>query len=147
DSPGVRYLALRDLLDLPSDDPALRAAAQAAHTQGPIATILAHIDPAGYWVVPGSGYNPMYRSTVWSVITLAQLGAACTADERVARACDYLVSCALTPGGQFTASGAPSGTADCLQGNLCWALIMLGYDLDRLTPAIAWMARSVTGEG
>jgi hypothetical protein len=147
DSPGVRYLALRDLLDAPSDDPELRAAAQAAHTQGPIATILAHMDPAGYWAAPGPGYNPKYRSTVWSVITLAQLGAAGTADERIARACDYLVDHALMPGGQFTASGAPSGTADCLQGNLCWALVTLGYDLDRLTPAITWMARSVSGEG
>ena len=147
DSPGVRYLALRDLLDLPRDDPELRAAAQAAHSQGPIATILAHIEPAGYWAAPGPGYTPKYRSTVWPVITLAQLGASCMADERIARACEYLVSHALTPGGQFSASGAPSGTADCLQGNLCWALITLGYDLDRLRPAIEWMARSVTGEG
>ena len=45
-------------------------------------------------------------------------------------------SFALTPGGQFSASGALSGTADCLQGNLCWALITLGYELDRLAPAI-----------
>jgi hypothetical protein len=147
DVPGVRYLALRDLLDMPGDSPELRAAAQVAHTQGPIATILAHMDPAGYWVAPGPGYNPKYRSTVWSVITLAQLGAACAADERIARACDYLIDHALAPGGQFTASGAPSGTADCLQGNLCWALIRLGYDLDRLVPAMTWMARSVTGEG
>jgi hypothetical protein len=147
DSRGVRYLALRDLSDLPGDDPELRAAVQAAHTQGAIATILTHMDPAGYWAAPGPGYNPKYRSTVWSVITLAQLGAACTADEWIARACDYLVDHALTPGGQFTASGAPSGTADCLQGNLCWALVTLGYDLDRLAPAITWMARSVTGEG
>ena len=145
DTPGVRYLALRDLLEVPSDDPELRAAAQAAHTQGPIATILANMDPAGYWAAPGPGYNPKYRSTVWSVITLAQLGAVCAADERIARACDYLVDYALTRGGQFTASGAPSGTADCLQGNLCWALVTLGY-VDRLAPAIEWMARSVTGE-
>src|SRR5690349_9178907 len=147
DGPGVRYLALRDLVDMPGDDPELRAAALVAHTQGPIATILDHMDPAGYWAAPGPGYNPKYRSTVWSVITLAQLGATCAADERIARACDYLVDHALTPGGQFTASGAPSGTADCLQGNLRWALIRLGYDLDRLAPAIEWMARSVTGEG
>jgi hypothetical protein len=143
----VRYLALRDLLDLPGDDAELRAAAQDAHTQGPIATILAHMDPAGYWAAAGPGYNPKYRSTVWSLITLAQLGAACSADERIARACDYLAGHALTPGGQFTASKTPSGTADCLQGNLCWALITLGYDLERLAPAIEWMARSVTGEG
>lgn len=147
DSPGVRYLAMRDLLDLPSDDAALRAAGQAAHARGPIATILARMDPAGYWAAPGPGYNPKYFSTVWSAIALAQLGATCAADERIARACDYLVDHALTPGGQFTSSGAPSGTADCLQGNLCWALAALGYDLDRLAPAIAWMARTVTGEG
>ena len=72
---------------------------------------------------------------------------ACTADERIARACDYLVDHALAPGGQFAAAGAPFGTADCLQGNLGWALITLGYDLDRLAPAIEWMARTVTGEG
>jgi hypothetical protein len=147
DSPGVRYLALRDLLDMPSDDPELQAAAQAAHTQGPIATILEHMEPAGYWIAPGPGYSPKYRSTVWSLIMLAQLGAVCGADERIARACDYLVSHALALGGQFSTSEAPSGTADCLQGNLCWALITLGYDLDQLAPAIVWMARSVTGEG
>jgi hypothetical protein len=54
---------------------------------------------------------------------------------------------ALTEGGQFTASGAPSGTADCLQGNLSWALLELGYDDPRLEKAFDWMARSVTGEG
>ena len=53
----------------------------------------------------------------------------------------------LKPGGQFTASGAPSGTADCLQGNLCWALLELGYDDPRLAGAFDWMARTVTGEG
>jgi hypothetical protein len=147
DSPGARYLALRDLLDVPSDHPELRRAAEAAHAQGPIASILSHMDLAGYWAAPGPGYNPKYRSTVWSAITLAQLGAVCADDERIARACEYLVDHALTPGGQFSATGAPSGTADCLQGNLCWALITLGYDLDRLAPAITWMARSVTGEG
>ena len=54
---------------------------------------------------------------------------------------------ALTPLGQFSASGAPSGTVDCLQGNLCWALIELGCDDPRLEGAFEWMARSVTGEG
>jgi hypothetical protein len=34
-----------------------------------------------------------------------------------------------------------------LQGNLCAALIDLGYDDPRLEKAFEWMARSVTGEG
>jgi hypothetical protein len=78
---------------------------------------------------------------------LAQLGASAAQDERIARACAYVLDHALTAGGHFTASGTPSGTADCLQGNLCAALLDLGYDDPRLEAAFEWMARSVTGEG
>ena len=59
----------------------------------------------------------------------------------------YLLDHALTPQGQFTISGRPSGTADCLQGNLCVALVSLGVEDSRLAQAVAWMARTVTGEG
>lgn len=44
-------------------------------------------------------------------------------------------------------TGAPSGTIDCLQGNLCWALLELGCEDPRLATAFDWMAHSVTGEG
>ncbi len=147
ESPGVCYLALRDLLELPSDDPELRTARKAAHKEGPIAAILTKMDQAGYWAKAGPGYLPKYRSTVWSVIMLAQLGASVEEDKRVERACAYVLDNALTSSGQFTASGASSGTADCLQGNLCWALIELGCDDPRLELAFEWMARTVTGEG
>jgi hypothetical protein len=147
DTPGVRYLVLRDLLDRPEDDPELVNACQAAHTIGPIASILANMHNDGYWVEPGPGYYPKYFGTVWSIITLSQLGATVNADERIRRACAYLLEHALTPLGQFTPSGAPSGTADCLQGHLCEALVSLGYDDPRLELAFEWMARSVTGEG
>ena len=146
-SPEVRYLALRDLLDRPGADSDLRAARKAAHQKGPIATILSNMDKEGYWVEPGPGYNPKYRSTVWAVILLAQLGASVEEDKRIAKACAYLLDHALADGGQFTASGAPSGTADCLQGNLLWALLELGCDDSRVDKAFDWMARSVTGEG
>ena len=147
ESPGVRYLALRDLVERAEDDPELVAARQAAHQEGPIAAILEEMDPAGFWSVPGPGYLPKYRSTVWSLILLAQLGARASQDERIGRACAYLLEQALAPTGQFTATGAPSGTADCLQGNLCWALAALGWEDPRLGAAYDWMARSVTGEG
>jgi hypothetical protein len=147
ESPEVRYLALRDLLERGENDSELRTALKAAHTKGPIATILAEMDETGYWVEPGPGYNPKYRSTVWSVILLAQLGARLEEDKRIACACAYLLDHALTSGGHFTASGAPSGTADCLQGNLCWALLELGCDDPRLEIAFEWLTRSVTGEG
>jgi hypothetical protein len=146
-APGVRYLALRDLLDRPQDDPELADARRAAHTAGPIAAILEQMNPEGYWVRPGPGYNPKYRSVVWSLLLLAQLGAQAGEDGRIARAGDYLMEHALTPYGQFSSTGPPSGTIDCLQGNLCWALLELGYQGAALDGAFEWMARSVTGEG
>jgi hypothetical protein len=145
--PGVRYLALRDLLDLPADEPELVRARREAHEQGLIATILANMAPDGYWVKPGHGYNGKYRSTVWSLTALAQLGASASEDERIARACAYLLDHNPSPLGQFTCTGAPSGTVDCVQGNLCAALIDLGCEDERLETAFDWMARSVTGEG
>lgn len=145
--PGPRYLALRDLRRLPADDPELLAARTAAHRSGPIATVLDAMDPAGFWEKPGPGYGPKYRSTVWAMTLLAQLGARAEADERVAAACRYVLDHALTPLGQFSYNGRPAGTFDCLQGNLCWALTQLGCDDGRLLTAWEWMARSVTGEG
>ena len=151
-SPGVRYLALRDLCALPPDAPELLAARREAHAHGPIASILAEMNPAGYWVEPGPGYNPKYRSTIWAVILLAQLGAVLGEDPRLETACAYLLEHSLAAGGQFTLTGAPSGTVDCMQGNLCWALSELyGPDSERRDPrldlAYEWMARTVTGEG
>ncbi len=58
DSPGVRYLALRDLVDLEKSDHELRAARRTAHRQGPIAAILQEMDQRGYWVKPGPATNP-----------------------------------------------------------------------------------------
>lgn len=147
EAPGARYLALRDLLDRRPNERELRAAREAAHAHGPIAAVLAKMNPAGYWAQPGPGYNPKYRSTVWAMIMLAQMGASVEQDQRIATACAYVLDHALTAGGQFTASGAPSGTVDCLQGNLCWALVTLGCDDPRLATAYEWMARTVTGEG
>ncbi len=145
--PAIRHLTLRDLLDCAPTDPELCSAEAAAYTSGPIPALLSHMEEPGYWAEPGPGYLPQYRSTVWSLIALAQLGASAQRDERIRRACAYLLDQALAPGGQFTRSGAPSGTADCLQGNLCAALLDLGYDDPRLEAAWEWMARSVTGEG
>jgi hypothetical protein len=147
EDPGVRYLALRDLAGLPANDPALGEAQKAAYTNGPIDGILKNMHPKGYWSKPGPGYNPKYFSAVWSLIALAQLGASAKMDTRIATACSYLLDKSLTEQGQFGFNGTPSGTVDCLQGNMCAALLSLGYNDARLDQAFEWMARSVTGEG
>jgi hypothetical protein len=145
-SPGVRYLALRDL-GLGASARELRLARKTAHQRGPIASFLRHMDKSGFWVREGPGYNPKYRSVDWSLLALAQLGGSIDEDPRIATACDYLLGHGLFPGGQFSTDPGPSGTVDCLQGNMCWALLELGCEDPRLDTAFEWMARTVTGEG
>jgi hypothetical protein len=100
---GVRYLALRDLLELPTDDVDLISARELAHTEGPISIILDQMDDAGYWVNAGPGYGPKYRSSVWSVILLAQLGASAALDKRIEKACQYLFEkCPFVRGRKFS---------------------------------------------
>lgn len=149
ENPGVRYLALRDLTDLSPDDKQLKAARKLAHREGPIAHILSKMDEEGFWKRPGTGYGPKYKSTVWALILLAQLGASVKEDKRIDRACRYYLDQSLNPGGQISAmtNKSPSGTVDCLQGNMLWSLMELGYRDTRMDSAYEWMARTVTGEG
>ncbi len=147
-SPGVRFLAMRDLIAGAKPDD-LQRARSAAHRHGPIGKILSHMKKDGYWEKPGPGYSPKYRSSVWALVTLAQLGASIDEDKRIATACAYILDHALAEGGQFSclSSGDAAGAIDCLQGNMCWALRELGCEDPRLDTAFDWMARSVTGEG
>jgi len=152
DTPAVRAAALRCLLDRPADDPEVVDARAAAMTTGPIAAILAEQDEAGWWVKPGPGYAPKYTGTVWSLIFLDQLGAD-PADERVQRACAYVLRWCPTSSGGLGSSGshvearpAPSSVAHCLNGNLLRALIGFGHlDDAEVQAAISWAARSILG--
>jgi hypothetical protein len=145
--PEVRYMAGRDLLGLPDSDPKQESARQEAYTSGIIALVLSKMVGDGYWQKAGPGYGPKYRSSVWSVTLLAQLGADVTGDPRVEQACQYILNNSMAKHGQMSYNGQPSGTFDCLQGNLCWALLQLGCTDPRLDLAIDWTARSTTGDG
>jgi len=147
DNPGVQYFALKELLDRPLDDAEVVEARKTVMSTGPVPIILDAQDPEGYWVQPGPGYNPKYRSTVWSVSMLAQLSAD-GSDPRVQKGCQYILDHAIDKNGAFSASGTQGGAILCLMGNLSAALLELGLLGDeRLRGAIEWMARAVTGEG
>jgi hypothetical protein len=142
---GVQYLAMRDLIKTDGDE--LKRIKKKAHSKGPIAHVLEKMEKEGYWEQSGAGYYPKYTGTVWSIILLAQLGASLEIDSRISTSCSYLLEHTLNEGGHFTVNGRPSGTADCLQGNLCASLLDIGFEDPRLDKAFEWMARSVTGDG
>jgi hypothetical protein len=155
DTPAVRHVALRQLLDLPEDAPEVRAARAAAMRADPIAGILAAQQPEGFWLRPGPGYTPKYRGTVWQLIFLDQLGAD-GADPRVQAACEYVLAHSQSATGGFAsweggrrddAPPPPSLALHCLNGNLLRALIGFGkLDDTRVQRAIDWQARAITGE-
>jgi hypothetical protein len=148
----VRAATLQRLLDRPVDDPDVVSARAAAMTCDPIAATLAAQSPQGWWVKPGPGYAPKYTGTVWSLIVLDQLGAD-PADDRIQRACQYVLQMTPTTSGGFGCSGShkespppPSSVLHCLNGNLLCALIRFGHlDDARVQSAISWASRAVTG--
>ncbi|MFC2042504.1 nitrogen fixation protein NifH [Chloroflexota bacterium] len=145
--PAIRYFTLHDILERPEDDGELQAARAEIMRTGPVPDILAAQEPEGYWYKPGPGYSPKYRSTVWQVIFLAQLGADGT-DTRVRKGCEYLLTHTIAGHGGFAFNGIPSGFIHCLSGNLIAALIDLGFiDDHRVQSALEWEARTITGDG
>lgn len=153
ETPAVRAAALQRLCDAPADAVDVRAARKAAMLADPIKTILDRQDPAGWWVKPGPGYSTKYRSTVWSIIFLDQLGADAQ-HPQVVKGVDYLLSMTATSAGGFGCSGSmeerpppPSRVIHCLNGNLLRAFIGFGRVEDaRVRAAIEWAARAITGQ-
>ena len=146
--PKSVHLALRICSIMIPDDRELQAASQSAFRSGMIPSVLDEMDPARFLggtrtrvqpEVPVHGLVDHPAGAVGS-----DPGGQTNASRRPANTSWSMRS---PENGQFSASGAPSGTADCLQGNLCWALMELGSDDPRLETAFDWMARSVTGEG
>ncbi len=154
ETPAVRHLALRQLLDRPEGDAEVGEARAAAMAVQPIAPILAAQHAEGYWVKPGSGYGPKYLGTTWQIVFLDQMGADGD-DPRVRAGCEYVLAHSQTEPGGFGVAfdarlgpPAPSSAAHCLTGNLLRALLGFGYLEDpRVQRAIEWQARVATGEG
>ncbi len=133
--PGARYLSLKNLSNLSDNDPELITACEIAHQKGPIKIVLDAMHLDGYWVEDGPGYSPKYRSAAWSLILLAQLGASAEFDSRIHKACQRYLASTLSKNGQISSTGPPSGTIDCLQGNILVSLLGLGYLDPRLDKA------------
>lgn len=146
DEDGVRFLTLRDLVRVNPNDDTFITSRKKAYSRGHIGSVLRSMHTDGYWKRPGGGYNPKYFSGVWSLILLSQLGANVDDDPRIKQACVYYMDHALSKDGSLSYNGTPSGTIDCLQGNMCAAFTRMGFYDERLMQTFDWMARSVTGK-
>ena len=149
ENPSVRYFALTTLLDRPQDDPDVIEAKTAIMCEGLVPKILSRQNGDGSWGVPERLYSDKYSGTVWTLLTLAELGAD-GGDDRIRNASEFIFTHSQNPeSGGFsvgssakTRRGNASGVIPCLTGNMAFSLIRLGYAGDaRLQSAIDWIVR------
>ncbi|NCC75106.1 MAG: nitrogen fixation protein NifH [Clostridia bacterium] len=147
DNPSVRYFTLRDLVGPDLASAQIHQARQAIMQSGPVPAILGKQNPDGSWDLPEKFYASKYQGTVWTLLVLAEL-AADPADERIQRACEFILNHSRDPdSGGFsyqmsvrTGEGLPSGIIPCLTGNMVYSLIQLGYlDDPRVQMALHWI--------
>jgi hypothetical protein len=150
-NPSVRYYALRYLLDRPPNEADVVAAQQAIMVEGPVPQILALQNPGGWWCKPEDKIGPMYQSTVWQLMFLADLHAD-SAHPQIKLGREHVFGTMQKPGGDFYdepkyRKQLPSD-ACCFEGQITWAMLCLTPDGDpRLAPAMHYLARQIVERG
>jgi hypothetical protein len=155
--PTVRYFTMKDLLDMPGDDPAVIEARQGIMQHGPAADILARQNEDGGFMTPEmvgqygyevakTGYQPK-KNSIWQLLTLAQLGVD-RDDPRVKKLCEYVLDHNYNPGRKVIGinvkrqAGVDFWLLPCFVSNMVWSLSVLGYhDDDRVQDSIQWLLR------
>ena len=149
----VRYGTLRDLLDLPEDDPAVQAAQNAIPAYPPVAGLLAAQKRDGYWH-QRDFYLPKHCGTFWSMSVLADAGLR-RDNEQIERACEYLFTF-QRENGAFCRRRRVAGKGlvwredpgPCTHARIVRFLIQFGYGVDPRTRAgIDWLLGAQRADG
>ncbi len=144
-NPSVRYLTLTNILELPEDDQQVQEAKRKIMQMGIVPEMLSRMTEPEYIETYPRFYPYKYKGLVWSLITLAELGAEAT--PQIKELCEYMFensqehkyfgfsqTRAVKSGG-----GRVSEVIPCLTGNMVWSLIHFGYLNDpRLQNSIQW---------
>ncbi|HVN57166.1 MAG TPA: hypothetical protein VMT63_02610 [Bacteroidales bacterium] len=149
ENPSVRYFTLTTLLGKDHNDREAVNARSAIMKSGIVPGILRAQGEGGTWEVPARFYTGKYRSTVWQLIILAEMGAD-GSDPRIKKACEFILensrdressgfslNMSVKSGG-----GRHSEVIPCLTGNMIWSLLRLGFKNDkRVHDGIEWICR------
>lgn len=148
ENPSVRYFTLKDILGKPEDDAEVQAAKRKIMQSGMVFDILERQREPAYLKAYSRFYTYKYKGLVWSLIVLAELGAAL--NPQIKAQCEYiLINSQETEDGGFAMNtaakkggGRITEVIPCLTGNMVWSLIRFGYlDDPKLQKAIGWLTR------
>jgi len=146
EQPSIRARALTELLGRPADDAEVGRARSEIPSRGWAAEILADRNGAGWWAEGKSLYQPKYRSTIWKLLVLADLGATREIPE-VRASCELWFERGQKPDGGFGPDSSKSGH-HCTTGNAARAMIQFGYGDDpRVRRALDWLVTAADRKG
>jgi hypothetical protein len=149
DNPSVRYFTLRRLFDRSVEDNDVNSARKALMQKGPVPAILALQDPAGWWGNPENATKPMYTSTAWLLMALAELGAD-GSHPQIRKGCEIVLNTVQDESGAFPPKSttfykmSPSDMV-CFDGEITWSLLRLGYTQTdpRLEKAVQFLGQAL----
>lgn len=144
-NPSIRYFTRKDILDVPPHNPLLTAEKEQIATIGYVPSLLEAMESPEYRKTFNRYYVYKYKGLVWSLLTLAEVGAERNAAIDVYA--EYLFEHAQerTDGGFAMHSckaggGRNTEVIPCLTGNLVYSLCNLGYQDDpRLKKALSYL--------
>jgi len=178
ENPSVRYFTLRDIFGRRETDSEVREAKAAIPTSKVIVKMFSKQSSDGYWEDPNNPYHPKYKTTYWQIMILGQLGIDKSHErvqrscefilnlqleeggfssytrKRALAEYDWMRSRAalkekLIPDPEsWTQSLVIEHQYSCLTGNVCAALLRVGYDTDsRLKKALNWLVKIQNRDG
>jgi hypothetical protein len=144
--PSIRYLALKELLDLNERDTQVREAKESIRKRGWAAEIMERRSSGGWWVSGKSLYFPKYLSTNWMLLVLSDLGLT-KEDVKIRSSCELWMKKFAKKDGGFGTDEDESSEL-CLVGNTARALVKFGYaDHTLVRSAFEWLVRNQKENG
>lgn len=144
-NPSIRYFTYKDVLDVDPGNPVLAKESELIASTGYVPALLEAMDEAEYHKTYSRYYVYKYKGLVWSLLTLAELGA--NRSPAIEGIAEYLFEHAQerTDGGFAMHSckaggGRNTEVIPCLTGNMVYALTKFGYQDDpRLKKAVSYL--------
>jgi hypothetical protein len=152
-NPAVRFSTLRDLLARPANDPDVLQAKAELPAYPPLAELLAHQKPGGYWI-KRDYYLPKHYGTFWVLCVLGDMGLT-AGHPQIRKSCEFIFSFQRDHG-PFCRRRRVSGQgivwdtdpAPCTHARIVRFLIQFGYGRHpRVRRAINWLMETQRGDG
>jgi hypothetical protein len=140
--PGIRYLALTQLLNKSEKDSDVKSTKNNIVSLGWAKEILERQTQSETWVNKARIWQPKYIAPFWTLLVLCDLGLTKDGEPRISRACEIWIERFATADGGFSAFSKKEGHL-CITGNMARALVKFGYaDHPKVKRAFQWFVKN-----